>query len=208
MVWTAVALLFASLPAHAGAPKPPKDLKELWVAAGATSQTVLVEDATGTSLLTLLDTAGARSLVRVDAVSGAVTWQTDVVPGVGWGSFAVRDDEILLEGARLADGAPQVAAVSLASGQRTWTRPVDPTMRLEFGDYGGRALSTGCDLTVLGDDGHELATLHGVRLQAGLDRMCSARPRLLGEVEHIARESFGGTVRRTVVSSMYCARKP
>ena len=36
----------------------------------------------------------------------------------------------------------------------------------------------------------------------------ATRARLLGEVEHIARESFGGTVRRTVVSSMYCARKP
>jgi hypothetical protein len=36
----------------------------------------------------------------------------------------------------------------------------------------------------------------------------ATRARLLREVEHIARESFGGTVRRTVVSSMYCARKP
>lgn len=182
MAPAALALLFASLPAHAGAPKPPKDLKEEWVAAGASSQTVLVQDAKGTSLLSLVDTAGTLSLVRVDAVSGLITWQTDVVPGVGWGSFDVRGDEILLEGTRLVDGAPQVASVSAASGQRAWTRPVDPGVRLAFGDSGGRALSGGCQLTVLGDDGHEVVTLHGVAIQQGLDSLCSASPRLLGEV--------------------------
>lgn len=182
MASAAVALLFACLPALAGAPKPPKDLKETWVAAGASSQTVLVQDKLGASLLSLVDTAGTRSLVRVDGVSGLITWQTDVVPGVGWGSFAVRDDEILLEGTRLADGAPQVASVSLASGQRAWTRPVDPGVRLEFGDYGGRALRAACQLTVLGDDGHEVVSLRGVTLRDGLDTLCSASPRLLGEV--------------------------
>ena len=36
----------------------------------------------------------------------------------------------------------------------------------------------------------------------------ATRARLLGEVERIAREEFGGAVRRVVVSSAYCARKP
>jgi hypothetical protein len=36
----------------------------------------------------------------------------------------------------------------------------------------------------------------------------ATRARLLGEVEHIAREDFGSAVRRTVVSSIYYARKP
>lgn len=34
------------------------------------------------------------------------------------------------------------------------------------------------------------------------------RARLLGDVERIARGDFGGAVRRVVVSSAYCARKP
>ncbi|MEQ1781645.1 MAG: methyltransferase domain-containing protein [Hyphomonadaceae bacterium] len=36
----------------------------------------------------------------------------------------------------------------------------------------------------------------------------TTRARLLSDVERIAREDFGGEVRRTVVSSAYCARKP
>lgn len=36
----------------------------------------------------------------------------------------------------------------------------------------------------------------------------ATRARLLREVERIAREEFGGAVRRVVVSSAYCARKP
>jgi hypothetical protein len=36
----------------------------------------------------------------------------------------------------------------------------------------------------------------------------TTRTRLLHEVARIARDDFGGTVRRVVVSSAFCARKP
>ena len=36
----------------------------------------------------------------------------------------------------------------------------------------------------------------------------TTRTRLLGDVERIARDKFSGSVRRVVVSSAYCARKP
>ncbi len=158
-------------------------LKELWRAAGASSQTEVVADARGTALLSLIDTGSTRSLVRVDAVSGIVLWQTDVVPGVGWGSFAVRGDDVLMQGAPLTGGSAQVAVVSLASGERRWTRQVGEADRLEFGQHGGLALAGACALTPLTPKGADIVTFRGV--QENVDaytRLCVARPRLLGEV--------------------------
>lgn len=157
-------------------------LKEVSRAAGASSQTVIVSDPLGTSLLSLVNTGVSRSLVRVDAVSGLVQWQTDVVPGVGWGSFAVRGDDVIVQGVVLTGTSAQVAVVSLGSGERRWTRTLADDVRLEFGENGGMVLSGDCALTVLGEGGVDVEPLSGVQVQSGVDSLCAARPRLLGEV--------------------------
>lgn len=160
----------------------PGFLKESWRLPGASSQTVVVRDALGTSLLSLVSTGASRSLVRVEALTGRVEWQTEVVPGVGWGSFAVRGDEAILQGASLSDGAAQVALVAITNGERKWSRALPTDVRLEFGQNGGLALEGDCGLTVLDARGLDLATFRGLRAESGVGSLCVARPRLLGEV--------------------------
>lgn len=174
-----ISLLFAVPAAFAGAPP---ELKEAWRAVGASSETVLVSDASGTSLLSLVNTGVTRSLVRVDAVTGRVQWQTDVVPGIGWGGFSVLGDDVHIQGVPMSGDGGTVAAVSLSTGERRWTRSVPASARLEFGRNGGRFLTGDCAITVLGHAGADLVRLPGVRESGDSGPFCGATPQLLGEV--------------------------
>ncbi len=175
--------LLAVSASFARSERPPPALKLVWQAPGAGVETVFVNDRGQASLVSLVFTGTMRALVRADPVSGRILWQTNVAPGVGWDSFKVLGDDIIVHGQPIggAEGVGTVAVVSLTTGERRFMRQVTDGVSLKFGVGGGLFLSGECGIVLLDESGRELATLPGVPNGLGLAPRCDLLPRVLGE---------------------------